>query len=120
MSIKQVRNSLFSMASRARAGNTPGRAFITRENPLEQTLSGELHIYIYIVPLRLGGYVCQLFCLEPCLPTCQRMAKYSLSIDNLYQKYTTRRDACQFLGPHQVEQTYIFRILFLHYFFIAH
>ena len=32
----------------------------------------------------------------------QQMAKYAISIDNLYQKYITRGYVCQFGGPHNV------------------
>ena len=47
-------------------------------------------------PLRFEGtYVCQFWDLRD---VCQQRAKYALSIDNLYRKYTIRGNVCQFWG----------------------
>ena len=35
---------------------------------------------------------------------CQRMAKYSIFIDCLYQEYTTRGYVCEFSEPHKVDK----------------
>ena len=57
-----------------------------------------------------GGYVCQL---------CQRMAKYVIFIDNLYQTCTTRGYVCQFWGPHHVSKhTFSGKFIFL--LFVSH
>ena len=73
-------------------------------------------------PPRLGGGMFVNFSvLNNVCQFCQRIAKYALSIDNLYQKYTTRGYACEILGPHKVDkQTFLgkqfFRIFPTHQF----
>ena len=63
--------------------------------------------YDSLAPHGWEGYICKLFCLEACLPICQRIAKYIVSIDHLYQKYIAKGYVCQFWC-----QTYLFRFFY--------
>ena len=62
-----------------------------------------------------------LFVLNQVCQLCQRMAKYTISIDNLYLKYITRGYVCEFWGPHKVVkhtflEKHVFQLLVAHQF----
>ena len=54
-------------------------------------------------------YVCQLWG-----DVCQQRAKYAIFINNLYQRYITRVNVCQFHRAIQSRQTYLSWMTFLH------
>ena len=59
-------------------------------------------------PRFVTGMFANCFALNHVCQLCQRMAKYVISIDRLYQKYITRGYICQCGGAAQCWQTYLF------------
>ena len=59
-------------------------------------------MYIRPPPTAGGGMFANCSALRHVCQLCQRMAKYALPIDKLYQNYITRGYVCKFGGPHNV------------------